>query len=172
MQVRLAGLTPDSIVDGPGYRLAVFTQGCPHGCPGCHNPHTHAFEGGEWKDTDDILAMVKKNPLCDGITLTGGEPLCQAEALKGLAAQVQQLGLTVVTYTGYTLEDLLQENDPHRMELLAHTDLLIDGPFILARRTLEAPFRGSANQRLLDMPASLQAGAPVPADLKRWLGEY
>ena len=139
MQVRLAGLTPDSIVDGPGYRLAVFTQGCPHGCPGCHNPHTHAFEGGEWKDTDDILAMVKKNPLCDGITLTGGEPLCQAEALKGLAAQVQQLGLTVVTYTGYTLE---------------------------------APFRGSANQRLLDMPASLQAGAPVPADLKRWLGEY
>ncbi|MDD3244070.1 MAG: anaerobic ribonucleoside-triphosphate reductase activating protein [Eubacteriales bacterium] len=172
MRVKLSGLTPDSIVDGPGYRLAVFTQGCPHHCPGCHNPQTHDFEGGEWKDTDEILAMVRGNPLSDGVTLTGGEPMCQAEALAQLAAQVHDLGLTVVTYTGYTLEQLLAQGDPHRLALLAQTDLLIDGPFVLAQRSLELPFRGSANQRLLDAPQSLQQGHAVEADLKRWLGEY
>lgn len=159
MKIRVAGFENDSIVDGPGFRLAVFTQGCPHGCPGCHNPETHDFAGGQEIDTDRIVDKMKEDPLLDGLTLSGGEPFCQPEPCRELARQAHALGLNVWAYSGYTFEQLLQK--PEVRPLLEEVDVLIDGPFILAERTLELRFRGSKNQRLIDVPRALEAGAAV-----------
>ncbi len=167
--LRIAGIVPESITDGPGIRTAVFVQGCPHRCAGCHNPDSHDFSGGRDIGVDEILAAIKRNPLLGGVTLTGGEPLCQAAALTELARDVRALGLEVAVYTGYTLEALLAENDPDRRALLAETDILVDGPFVLAERSLALRFRGSRNQRILDVPRSLAAGQPVPATSPRWI---
>lgn len=158
-KIRVAGVVNDSIVDGPGFRFSVFVQGCPHGCPGCHNPQTHPFEGGVMMEPEEILERMKKNPLLKGITLSGGEPFCQAEALAYLARQVHAAGWDVVCYTGYTLEALLAMEDPHIRELLEEVDLLIDGPFILEKRDLTLLFRGSSNQRLILVKPTLQTGS-------------
>lgn len=160
---RLADVINDSIVDGPGLRLSVYVQGCGHACPGCHNPSTHDFDGGRMSDTQEMVDLVRKNPLLSGITITGGEPFDQAEAMADLAEQVHAMGLNVVTYTGYTLEKLLEGLPEHPAwgKLLAQSDMLIDGPFILAERTLNLPYRGSKNQRLLSGTQSLQQGCAV-----------
>ena len=158
MQIRLAGIEPESIVDGPGYRLAVFVQGCPHGCPGCHNPRTHDFSGGTLRDTDEIIALLGKDPLVRGVTLTGGEPMMQAAALCQLAKAAKARGMSVWCYTGYTLEELLAGKDPDRMRLLGLTDVLVDGRYVARERSLELLYRGSRNQRLIDVPATLQCG--------------
>lgn len=160
MQIRVAGVVNDSIVDGPGFRLTVFTQGCPHQCPGCHNPETHAFDGGKDRDTQEIVKMMKENPLLDGITLSGGDPFCQSAPCAELAKAAKALGLNVWAYSGWTYEQLLKkaESEPDVRSLLESVDVLVDGPFILAERTLEMRFRGSRNQRLIDVPASLAAG--------------
>ena len=158
MEIRLAGIEPESIVDGPGYRLAVFVQGCPHGCPGCHNPGTHDPAGGRLSDTAEIIAQLGKNPLVRGVTLTGGEPMMQAAALCEVAAAARQKGLSVWCYTGYTLEALARENNPDRMRLLGLVDVLVDGPYIAHERSLDLLYCGSRNQRLIDMPATLSAG--------------
>ena len=158
MQIRLAGVEPESIVDGPGYRLAVFVQGCPHHCPGCHNPATHDFSGGTLRDTAEITAMLGANPLVRGVTLTGGEPMMQAAALCEIARAARERGMSVWCYTGYTLEALLKEQNPDRMRLLALVDVLVDGPYIAHERSLDLLYCGSRNQRLIDMPATLSAG--------------
>ena len=157
MQIRIAGVVQDSIVDGPGNRFTLFTQGCPHHCPGCHNPDSHAFDGGRLTDTDTLIADMRRNPLLDGLTLSGGEPFCQAEACLLMANAAHQAGLNVWAYTGYTFEQLLEEADPARMALLSAIDVLVDGPFLLAQKSLAIQWRGSGNQRLLDMSASLAA---------------
>ena len=144
MRISLSGVTGDSIVDGPGLRLTIFTQGCLHHCPGCHNPQTHDPEGGSWADTEDILAAAAENPLLDGITLSGGDPFLQPVPCLALAEGAHKIGLNVWTYTGYTWEALLKE-----------TDVLVDGPFLLAERSLELRFCGSRNQRLIDVKKSL-----------------
>ena len=146
---------PDSIVDGPGLRFTVFTQGCPHRCPGCHNPQTHDPEGGSWADTEDILAAAAENPLLDGITLSGGDPFLQPVPCLALAEGAHKIGLNVWTYTGYTWEALWEENAPEKIALLKETDVLVDGPFLLAERSLELRFCGSRNQRLIDVKKSL-----------------
>lgn len=161
MKLRVAGVVPESIVDGPGIRYAVFVQGCPHRCPGCHNPETHPMEGGSEIDTETLFAAFQRNPLLKGITLSGGEPFCQAAALAQLAALVHGAGKDVVVFTGYVYEDLLRMEDPAVRALLDETDLLIDGPYLEAQRDLELHFRGSANQRLIDMPQTRQAGRVV-----------
>ena len=161
MKIRISGIVNDSVVDGPGFRLAVFTQGCPHGCPGCHNPQTHDFEGGREIDTQEIIEKLRGNPLLDGITLSGGEPFCQGAACAELASAAHALGLNVWTYSGYTYEQLLA-GDAEQRALLAETDVLVDGPFVLPQRTLELRFRGSANQRLIDVKASAAAGSAQP----------
>ena len=163
MQMRIAGTINDSIVDGLGFRFTVFTQGCPHHCPGCHNPKTHDFEGGKLADTQEIIEKFRKNELLDGITLSGGEPLCQSEACRVLAQAAHESGLNVWCYTGYTFEELMEgfEAHPEWAALLQEVDVLVDGRFILAQRTLEARFRGSKNQRLIDVPASLAQGRAV-----------
>lgn len=161
MNIRIAGVTNDSIVDGPGFRLAVFTQGCPHHCPGCHNPETHDPQGGRDADTAQMIEMMRQNPLLAGVTLTGGEPMMQPEACLEIARAAHAAGKNVWCYTGFTFEALLKENDPARMALLQEVDVLVDGPFLLAERSLEVRFRGSKNQRLIDVKQSLAQGTAV-----------
>ena len=151
MRISLSGVTGDSIVDGPGLRLTIFTQGCLHHCPGCHNPQTHDPEGGSWADTEDILAAAAENPLLDGITLSGGDPFLQPVPCLALAEGAHKIGLNVWTYTGYTWEALWEENAPEKIALLKETDV----PFLLAERSLELRFCGSRNQRLIDVKKSL-----------------
>jgi len=158
MQIRIAGIVPESIVDGPGYRFAVFTQGCPHGCPECHNPQTHDAAGGRMIDTQEIIAQMGNNPLVRGVTLSGGEPMMQAEALCGIAKAAKEKGLNVWCYTGFTLEALAKENRADRMALLDLVDVLVDGPYVAALRSLDLLYCGSTNQRLIDIPATRSAG--------------
>lgn len=158
MNIRIAGVVNDSIVDGPGLRFSVFTQGCSHHCPGCHNPETHDPQGGHDEDTDALIAKMKKNPLLSGITLTGGDPLEQSAPCLELAKAAHAAGLNVWAYTGYTWEQLLERNDPDQTALLREVDVLVDGPFIQAERSLELDYRGSRNQRLIDVPATLRTG--------------
>lgn len=158
MEIRLAGLEPESIVDGPGYRFTVFVQGCPHNCPGCHNPQTHDFSGGHLADTDDVIAHLGENPLVRGLTLSGGEPMMQPEPLYLIAKAAKEKGMNVWCYTGFTLEELMRENRADRMRLLSTVDVLVDGPFRSHERSLDLLYRGSKNQRLIDMPATLKGG--------------
>ena len=161
MRFRLSGIVNDSIVDGPGLRLAVFMQGCPYGCPGCHNPQTHDVMGGREADTQEVRAMLKKNPLLDGLTLSGGEPLLQPQAAREMAEMAKAQGLNVWCYTGDTVEHMLKNCAPDVMAALEHIDVLVDGPFILEQKSLDLRFRGSRNQRLINMPATLKAGKAV-----------
>ena len=159
--MRIYGLVQDSIVDGPGFRFVCFVQGCTHHCPGCHNPDSHDPAGGREMDVEEVAAQMLSNPLTDGLTLSGGEPMEQAAACLRLAERAHGAGLNVWCYTGYTLEHLLQEGTTDQRALLEQVDVLVDGPFLLAERTLSLPWRGSRNQRLLDVPASLAAGRAV-----------
>ena len=168
MQYRVSGIVNDSIVDGYGLRLAVFMQGCPHGCPGCHNPETWAAQGGRAADTDEVVALLHKNPLLDGLTLSGGEPFMQPEAALVMAQAAKARGLNVWAYTGYTLEQLKAMARPAVQQLLALIDVLVDGPFVLAERSLSLPFRGSANQRVIDLAQTRATGAVVLWNPPTW----
>ncbi len=150
-KLRVNGIVEESVADGPGLRYVVFTQGCPHNCRGCHNPETHDPAGGYDLRVDDICVAFTENPLLSGITFSGGEPFLQPEPLCLLAEYAHRLHRNVITYSGFTFERLLlqAETNPFVGRLLDLTDVLIDGPYIEARRDLELPFRGSANQRML-----------------------
>lgn len=167
MLIKLAGLVPESYVDGPGIRFAIFVQGCPHNCEGCHNPETHDFSAGRMAETDRILKKIEADPLVKGVTFSGGEPFCQAEPLADLAAKLKERGYHVMSYSGWTFEQLLAKSkkEPHVKALLGQLDLLVDGRFVLAERTLELKFRGSRNQRIIDVPESLKAGKAVSVEL-------
>ena len=167
MQIRIAGTVNDSIVDGPGIRFTVFTQGCPHHCPGCHNPLTHDFAGGQAVDTRSIIDKLANNPLLDGLTLSGGEPFEQAAACVELAEAARGAGLSVWIYSGYTWEEVLEngQQNPSWLRLLGACDVLVDGRFILEQRSLELNFRGSGNQRLIDVPKSLKESRIVCVEL-------
>ena len=150
-KLRISGIEAESIVDGPGLRYVVFTQGCPHQCFGCHNPETHALNSGYEISIQEIINDFLNNPLLSGMTFSGGEPFLQAESLVLLANIVKKTGKTLVTYTGYTYERLLElgKCNPSIIHLLELTDILIDGPFQISQRDLQLSFRGSANQRIL-----------------------
>ncbi len=148
-EIKVCGTEPESIVDGEGIRYVIFVQGCPHHCPGCHNPESHPFDGGEARSVDVLFKEICEDPLLGGVTFSGGEPFCQPEPLAELARLVHARGLDITTYTGYRYEDLLDMRDPGIGALLAETDVLIDGPFILEERDLTLPFRGSRNQRIM-----------------------
>ncbi|MEG2173964.1 MAG: 4Fe-4S single cluster domain-containing protein [Oscillospiraceae bacterium] len=165
--LRLAGIVRESIVDGPGMRLSIFVQGCPHHCPGCHNPQTHDPKGGYVARIEPILEALDQNPLLAGVTLSGGEPIEQAEALLPLAEAVVRRGKNVVLFSGYTMERLLEYSAarPAIPSLLSLCCLLIDGPFVLSERDLTLRFRGSRNQRLLNPCASLAARRAVTASV-------
>lgn len=151
--LRISGIVSESIVDGPGFRYVIFTQGCPHHCPGCHNPQTHSFEGGYDADIPAMLEEIRQDPLLDGVTFSGGEPFCQPEALLPIAKAVKEMGKTIFVYSGYTLEQLLDlsKERPAILELLRLSDTLVDGPYVESLRDLDLEFRGSSNQRLIDL---------------------
>lgn len=161
MIARVSGIIGESIVDGTGLRTTIFFQGCPHACPGCHNPQTHNPDGGEERELDTILADIKKNPLLDGITLSGGEPFFQAEAAADLAKKAHEMGLNVWTYTGYTWEEIFSSDQPAWKKLLRQTDVLVDGRFLKQERTLDMPFVGSRNQRVIDVAKSFEENQVV-----------
>ena len=161
MDIRVFGIEGDSIVDGPGIRLAVFTQGCIHNCEGCHNPESHDPNGGKLIDTDRIIKFASENPLYDGVTLTGGDPFYQPVPCAVIAEGVKKLGLNVWTFTGYTWEQIMNSGNEAFMRLLKASDVLVDGRFEKDKRSLELKFKGSTNQRTIDVKASLEKGEVV-----------
>ena len=158
--IQLAGVVRESIVDGPGIRFVVFCQGCPHLCPGCHNPVTHDFDGGYPCEVEKILKAIDENPLLDGVTFSGGEPACQPKAFLTLAKEIKARGLNIIMYSGFTLEQLTKmgETDLALAELLEYLDYLIDGRYEEAQRDLTLSFRGSRNQRIIDMNETRKTG--------------
>lgn len=159
--MRIYGLVQDSIVDGPGFRFSCFVQGCPHNCPGCHNPDSHDPDGGREMTVEEVAAELLKNPLTDGLTLSGGEPFAQPEACLELAKIAHAHGLNVWSYSGWTFEYLRDQGTAAQQALLRELDALVDGPFVLEQRTLALPWRGSRNQRVVNVPESLAAGETV-----------
>ncbi len=157
-KLRIAGVVKESIVDGPGIRFVVFCQGCPHGCPGCHNAVTHDFDGGYDCSIETILKEIDRNPLLSGVTFSGGEPVCQPEGFLALAEGVKERGLDIIMYSGYTFEELsaMAEERKSLKALLSCIDILIDGRYMESQRDLTLPFRGSKNQRVIDVKSSLE----------------
>ena len=158
-RLKVSGIIDESIVDGPGLRLTVFVQGCPHHCPGCHNPQTHDFEGGYWMDVEDINKECLENPLLSGVTFSGGEPFCQPAPLYALGCKIKSsgLGLNLMVYSGYTyaqLQAMAKENQDVA-NLLSITDIIVDGPDIEALRNLELKYRGSSNQNVIILSSAL-----------------
>lgn len=162
-KIRIAGIIRESIVDGPGIRFVVFSQGCIHKCKGCHNPSTFDVNGGYETTIDNIISEIKKNPLLSGVTFSGGDPFLQPKQFSELAKEVHKLSLNVITYTGYTIEQLINgiDENPYWKELLLQTDTLVDGPFVLEKKSLMLRFRGSTNQRIIDPKESLKYGRAV-----------
>lgn len=167
MKIRMSGVVEESIVDGPGIRFTIFVQGCPHRCPGCHNPQTHDFLGGYDDDTDSLFERIIKNPLLDGVTFSGGEPFCQARTLAELAVRLRAAGLGVMSYSGFTVEELIREASSENayMELLNSIDYLVDGRFVESLKSYECRFRGSTNQRIIDVKKTIDQGHAVTCEL-------
>ena len=167
MKIRLAAeLQKDSIVDGKGIRAVLWTQGCAHKCPGCHNPSTHDFEGGALVDLEEVYSWIDELEGHDGITLSGGDPLYQPLSCSYIAKYAKKKGLNVWRYTGFTFEELLDKarDDKDIIELLKNVDVLIDGRFMLELKSFDVKFRGSTNQRILDVKKSLKDKKAVMLD--------
>lgn len=149
MEARVLDIIHDSVVDGEGLRTVIFFSGCPHFCPGCHNPESWNIRNGKIMPIEDIIQEVLSNPLTD-VTLSGGDPFFQAPVVKEIAKALKNAGKNIWIYSGYTLEQLLDLGGDH-VELLKQCDVLIDGPFILAERDLSLDFKGSRNQRVIEV---------------------
>ena len=163
MELRVFGTANDSIVDGPGLRFSLFVQGCIHNCKGCHNPESHKLDGGTLQDTDEIFKQIQKNPLLDGVTFSGGEPFLQAKALSELAKKIKDAGLNLYVYTGFTFEELLSGANAENCwgELLKYTDFLVDGKFEEDKKHYTLLFKGSENQRIIDVQSSMNGKIKV-----------
>ncbi len=154
MMIRLAAdLQADSIVDGEGVRTVLWTQGCPHNCKGCHNPDTHDFNGGLEVPVEEVIEELRTIKNQDGLTLSGGDPVCQSEACIEICKAAHEMGLNVWCYTGFTYEKMLL-NPKHR-KLLEQIDVLVDGKFVLEEKSYDLYFKGSRNQRIIDVQQSL-----------------
>jgi anaerobic ribonucleoside-triphosphate reductase activating protein len=156
MELRVAGIVKESVVDGPGFRYVIFAQGCTHGCIGCHNPDTHALDGGYAVNTDSLILDIMQSRHIDGVTFSGGEPFLQADAFIHIAEKLKESGINIVCYTGFTFEELLNSSDGSRVKLLGLIDMLIDGPYVEELKDLSLTYRGSRNQRIIDVKASLR----------------
>lgn len=160
MKIRLSSeLQSDSVVDGEGIRSVIWTQGCPHHCKGCHNPITHSFTGGFFKETDEIIAEIKNLESQDGITFSGGDPMMQPKECAIIAKACKEMGYNIWCYTGFLFEELL--DDPDKVEFLQYIDVLVDGKFVLEQKSYAAKFRGSTNQRLINVKSSLKKNKAV-----------
>lgn len=156
-KIRLAGMIQESVSNGDGLRRVLFAQGCRHNCKGCFNPETHDFSGGELVDMDEIIEGIKVNPILRGITFSGGDPFEQAEEFSYLAKEVRKLGKNVWCYTGYTFEYILGHlNNKGWEQLLYNIDMLVDGKFEQDKRNKKLKFRGSSNQRIINVQQSLK----------------
>jgi len=158
-RIRIMDIVDGTSVDGPGLRTSIYTAGCAHACPGCHNPDTWPFDAGYYATQDELLARIVRNDF--NVTFSGGDPMYQASAIAPLAEEIRRLGYTIWCYTGFTFEQLL--SDRASLALLRNIDVLVDGPFIEAIRDTDLRFRGSGNQRIIDVPASLTTGHIVEA---------
>ncbi len=160
--VRLAmpEIQTDSIVDGEGIRSVIWFQGCSHNCLGCHNPETHDFNKGVLKDINELKEEIKALEAQSGVTFSGGDPMMQIEALVELAKCVKESGMNVWVYTGYTFEEVLKlaEKNKNYRKALDYIDVLVDGKFELSLRSFDVEFRGSSNQRIIDVKKSLESG--------------
>lgn len=169
--LRVSGIMKDSIVDGPGLRYAIFVQGCYHKCEGCHNPQTHDPNGGYTVDINTIFDEVMNNPTYTGVTFSGGEPFLQADALADLAIKFKASGrdLDIICYTGYTYEQIMTAIKDNNLlsyaRLLYNIDYLIDGRFDKSKASLDCPWRGSTNQRIINVKESLIAKKLIEADI-------
>lgn len=173
--IRISGIESESIVDGPGIRYTIFTQGCRHNCPGCHNPHTHDFDGGYLKSMFEIKKEILSNPLLAGVTISGGDPIEQCEGilllttyLKNMAPQVK----SIIMYTGYTYEELVNIEDDHKRGvvrlLLKNLEVLVDGRYDEKLKSMDTKFRGSSNQRYI----ILENGIPTNLDMDGYAFTY
>jgi len=168
MKIRLAAdLQTDSIVDGKGIRTVIWTQGCSHNCPSCHNPSTHDFNGGDLVELDDVIEALEELEGQDGVTFSGGDPMFQPRECAILAKKVHELGMNVWAYTGFTYEELLEKGSKDILEFLSEIDVLIDGKFDLSKKSLDLEFRGSSNQRIIDVKKSLENHEVILLDLKK-----
>lgn len=169
--LRLTGIVNDSIVDGPGIRITIFCQGCPHHCYGCQNPETWNNTDGTLVDEREIVQIIEKNPLAKGVTFSGGEPFAQSESFGVLAELLKEKGYEVASYSGYTFEELVNGTEEQKW-LLKKIDVLIDGRYEEDKKSLNIIYRGSTNQRIIDVPKSLAQGKVVEITDGRWAGEY
>ncbi len=168
--VNVAGIDEDAIADGPGLRFVLFVQGCARNCPGCHNPQTHAFGAGTDMHVSELFQRIVSNPLLTGVTFSGGDPMYQAAPLAELAERLRAHGgYDITVFTGDTFEGLLRRGTPDQLRLLKAADILIDGPFIREQRDRLLRFRGSANQRILDVRRSLSELRPVWTIDPEWI---
>jgi len=160
MEIRIAGIVKNSIVDGPGLRYTIFAQGCLLNCPDCHNPQTHDLNGGQLRDITEIAEEIKSDPMLDGVTFSGGEPFGQPSAFVSLADLIPDRH--IICYSGYTFEELYAE--PQNHELLKRIDVLVDGRFVAAQRSMRAKFKGSVNQRVINCKESVKVGKAIEFD--------
>ena len=157
--IRLSGIAYESLVNGPGMRRVLFAQGCNHNCKGCFNPETHDFNGGELKDIDEIVKDILENPILKGVTFSGGDPLEQADKFAYIAQKLRANNLNIWCYTGYTFEEILENKEQRKgwSELLNNIDVLVDGKFDETKKG-ELRYRGSSNQRIIDINKTLETG--------------
>lgn len=163
--VRLANedIQIDSIVDGEGLRSVIWFQGCSHNCPGCHNPETHDFNAGVEVEIEELKERIRNLEFQQGVTFSGGDPIMQVEALEELARCVHECGMNVWCYTGYTFEEVMEmaKHNEHYLKALENIDVLVDGRFVLSKKSFDVEFRGSSNQRIIDVPKSLKEGKAI-----------
>ena len=157
--LRILGILEDTMVDGPGFRTAIYCAGCNHRCPGCHNPQSWAFDGGRDMTVKEIMRIILADPFTRGVTFSGGDPMYQAAGFAELARQIhRRTQKDIWCYTGFTFESLIHDD---QRELLKELDVLVDGPFIQAKHDPDLLFRGSSNQRIINVQASLYSGETV-----------
>lgn len=159
--LQVFGIAQDSIVDGPGLRFTIFVQGCSHNCPGCHNPESHSPNGGQTYTTDELYDMIRANGLVHAVTLSGGEPFEQPAACAELARRLKADDYNIWAYSGYTFEVLQKkaEADSAIESFISNIDVLVDGPFVESLHSYDLKWRGSSNQRIIDVPASLESNS-------------
>lgn len=162
-KIRLAGIIYESLVNGPGMRRVYFSQGCKHNCKGCHNQDSHDFNGGEIMDINELIADLKDNTIVRGVTFSGGDPFEQADKFTYMAIKIKELGLNIWCYTGYTFEELMSNVDSKKewLDLLQNIDVLVDGRFDIDKMQDGLKFRGSTNQRIINVPESLRTGEVI-----------
>lgn len=164
--VNVAGIVRESIVDGPGFRFVIFCQGCPHGCKACHNPDTHAFKENKLIGVDELFESIMKPRLGKGVTFSGGEPFCQAAPFAKLGEKLKAEGIDILIFTGYEYEELIKmaKYNESIMRLIKTADYIVDGRYKEELRDLSLKFRGSSNQRIIDVKKTLEACQVVEAE--------